>query len=180
MRWSGELWWCSTNLLETEIIKNNCISVSHKETKMYESLVISDFRKLNCRVVRSWLHLSLKKTLNWKVWISKISKKKITIPISENSEQLESALSEMAAQLENAKIDHDDMKDLHESLTGHKWVDEKTVKICYKCERDFTIKRRKVNFPRFILSIELRNEMVVHWYNSERLSRRVSYENIKF
>ena len=34
----------------------------------------------------------------------------------------------MAAQLENAKIDHDDMKDLHESLTGHKWVDEKTVK----------------------------------------------------
>ena len=64
----------------------------------------------------------------------------------ENSEQLESALSEMAAQLENAKIDHDDMKDLHESLTGHKWVDEKTVKICYKCERDFTIKRRKVNF----------------------------------
>ena len=52
----------------------------------------------------------------------------------------------MAAQLENAKIDHDDMKDLHESLTGHKWVDEKTVKICYKCERDFTIKRRKVNF----------------------------------
>ena len=62
----------------------------------------------------------------------------------ENSEQLESALSEMAAQLENAKIDHDDMKDLHESLTGHKWVDEKTVKICYKCERDFTIKRRKV------------------------------------
>ena len=65
---------------------------------------------------------------------------------SENSEQLESALSEMAAQLENAKIDHDDMKDLHESLTGHKWVDEKTVKICYKCERDFTIKRRKVNY----------------------------------
>ena len=55
----------------------------------------------------------------------------------------------MAAQLENAKIDHDDMKDLHESLTGHKWVDEKTVKICYKCERDFTIKRRKVNYTLF-------------------------------
>ena len=55
----------------------------------------------------------------------------------------------MAAQLENAKIDHDDMKDLHESLTGHKWVDEKTVKICYKCERDFTIKRRKVKLHAF-------------------------------
>ena len=51
----------------------------------------------------------------------------------------------MAAQLENAKIDHDDMKDLHESLTGHKWVDEKTVKTCFSCARDFTIKRRKVS-----------------------------------
>ena len=37
------------------------------------------------------------------------------------------------------------MKDLHESLTGHKWVDEKTVKTCFSCARDFTIKRRKVS-----------------------------------
>ena len=34
---SGELWRCY-NLLETEIIKNNCISVSHKEW------IIGDFR----------------------------------------------------------------------------------------------------------------------------------------
>ena len=54
----------------------------------------------------------------------------------------------MASHLENAKIDHDDMKDLHESLTGHKWVDEKTVKTCFQCIRDFTIKRRKVCLPR--------------------------------
>ena len=60
--------------------------------------------------------------------------------------QLESALEAMANQLESAKIDHDDMKDLHESLTGHSWVDEKTVKICFKCERDFTLKRRKVKY----------------------------------
>lgn len=56
---------------------------------------------------------------------------------------LESALTDMAAQLENAQLDRDDMKDLHESLTGHSWVDEKTVKICAKCTRDFTLKRRK-------------------------------------
>ena len=58
---------------------------------------------------------------------------------------LESALTEMAAQLENAQLDRDDMKDLHESLTGHSWVDEKTVKCCAKCNRDFTLKRRKVS-----------------------------------
>lgn len=63
--------------------------------------------------------------------------------LKETAEQLESALAEMAAQLENAKIDHDDMKDLHDSLTGHKWIDEKSVKTCYKCQRDFTLKRRK-------------------------------------
>lgn len=63
--------------------------------------------------------------------------------LEETASQLESALADMAAHLENAKIDHDDMKDLHESLTGHKWVDEKTVKTCFKCVRDFTIKRRK-------------------------------------
>ena len=57
---------------------------------------------------------------------------------------LESALTDMAAQLENAQLDRDDMKDLHESLTGHSWVDEKTVKCCAKCNRDFTLKRRKV------------------------------------
>jgi len=56
---------------------------------------------------------------------------------------LESALTDMAAQLENAQLDRDDMKDLHESLTGHSWVDEKTVKCCAKCNRDFTLKRRK-------------------------------------
>ena len=59
-------------------------------------------------------------------------------------EELESALAEMASQLEHAKIDHDDMKDLHQSLTGHSWVDEKTIKTCKLCTKDFTIKRRKV------------------------------------
>ena len=67
---------------------------------------------------------------------------------SETASELESALADMASHLENAKIDHDDMKDLHESLTGHKWVDEKTVKTCFQCIRDFTIKRRKVCLSR--------------------------------
>lgn len=62
---------------------------------------------------------------------------------TETVTELESALTEMASHLEHAKIDHDDMKDLHEGLTGGKWVDEKTVKTCSKCERDFTLKRRK-------------------------------------
>lgn len=69
-------------------------------------------------------------------------------------EELESALAEMASQLEHAKIDHDDMKDLHQSLTGGSWVDEKTVKICNLCTRDFTIKRRKVISLKFHSNFE--------------------------
>ena len=67
---------------------------------------------------------------------------------TETVTELESALTEMASHLEHAKIDHDDMKDLHEGLTGGKWVDEKTVKTCSKCERDFTLKRRKVKISK--------------------------------
>ena len=70
----------------------------------------------------------------------------------------------MAAHLENAKIDHDDMKDLHESLTGHKWVDEKTVKTCFKCVRDFTIKRRKVSF--FLVSARFSWTLIFFTSNS--------------
>lgn len=66
-----------------------------------------------------------------------------TKELKEQITDLESALTDMAGQLENARLDRDDMKDLHEGLTGHSWVDEKSVKTCFKCLRDFTLKRRK-------------------------------------
>ncbi|KAG7267470.1 hypothetical protein CRUP_007960 [Coryphaenoides rupestris] len=69
--------------------------------------------------------------------------------LQQRCEQQEQALQEMGLHLSQSKLKMEDFKEVNKALKGHAWLKDDEATECKRCQKEFSISRRKLPLPSY-------------------------------